>query len=236
MKMILETMAQNCYYSTLGVSKNATDDEIKKAYKKLAVKWHPDKNTNNPDAHTKFQDISQAYQVLSDPQKRDHYDRRASPRVHYSRPRRSHADLNLISSFFDDDDFLFRDPMEVFNQVFRSHMSGIMDLANFGTPFARMDRFFQDFDTPMDESDFISGSGPSTKAFVKRSYASYNSSRPEGLVMKSETRKLDNGKWVTEKKSFKNGVETTTIEEDGRVVSQFTRDRDRPKHKTIKGY
>jgi len=66
-------MAQD-YYSTLGVSKGASEEEIKKAYRKLARKWHPDINPGNKDAETKFKDISAAYDVLGDKEKRKLYD------------------------------------------------------------------------------------------------------------------------------------------------------------------
>ncbi|MDX9815823.1 MAG: DnaJ C-terminal domain-containing protein [Smithellaceae bacterium] len=62
------------YYQILGVDKKASMDEIKKAYRKLAVKWHPDKNPNNKAAEEKFKKISEAYAVLSDSQKRQQYD------------------------------------------------------------------------------------------------------------------------------------------------------------------
>ncbi len=62
------------YYQILGVDKKAPVDEIKKAYRKLAVKWHPDKNPNNKAAEEKFKKISEAYAVLSDAQKRHQYD------------------------------------------------------------------------------------------------------------------------------------------------------------------
>lgn len=62
------------YYKILGVDKSASLDEIKKAYKKLAIKYHPDKNPNDKEAENKFKEINEAYQVLSDPEKRAKYD------------------------------------------------------------------------------------------------------------------------------------------------------------------
>ena len=62
------------YYKILGVSKTATQDEIKKAYRKLARKMHPDLNPNDKEAHKKFQEINEANEVLSDPEKRKKYD------------------------------------------------------------------------------------------------------------------------------------------------------------------
>lgn len=62
------------YYEVLGVNKNASDDEIKKAYRKLAVKYHPDKNPGDKEAEAKFKEINEAHDILSDKQKRARYD------------------------------------------------------------------------------------------------------------------------------------------------------------------
>ncbi len=62
------------YYKTLGVDKTASEDDIKKAYRKLARKLHPDLNPNDKDAHKKFQQVNEANEVLSDPEKRKKYD------------------------------------------------------------------------------------------------------------------------------------------------------------------
>lgn len=67
-------MAQKDYYELLGVSREASQDDIKKAYRKLAMKYHPDRNPNDKEAEEKFKEISEAYEVLSDEKKRKQYD------------------------------------------------------------------------------------------------------------------------------------------------------------------
>ncbi|MDO5057044.1 MAG: molecular chaperone DnaJ [Lautropia sp.] len=68
-------MAKRDYYSVLGVGKNASDDEIKKAFRKAAMKHHPDRNPGDKQAEEKFKEVNEAYDVLSDRSKRDAYDR-----------------------------------------------------------------------------------------------------------------------------------------------------------------
>ncbi len=82
------------YYQTLGVKKNASEDEIKKAFRKLARKHHPDVNPNDPQAEERFKDINEAYQVLSDPDKREKYDRFGSQWKQYQNSGGQPEDFN----------------------------------------------------------------------------------------------------------------------------------------------
>lgn len=67
-------MAKRDYYEVLGVTKSATDEEIKQAYRKIAIKYHPDRNPGNKEAEDKFKEAAEAYDILHDPQKRQQYD------------------------------------------------------------------------------------------------------------------------------------------------------------------
>lgn len=67
-------MAKRDYYEVLGVSKSATSEELKKAYRKLAIQYHPDKNPDNPAAEDKFKEAAEAYEILSNAEKRQRYD------------------------------------------------------------------------------------------------------------------------------------------------------------------
>jgi len=66
-------MSKN-YYDLLNVSSDASDEEIKKSYRKLAMRYHPDRNPDNKKSEEKFKEISEAYEILRDKQKRQHYD------------------------------------------------------------------------------------------------------------------------------------------------------------------
>jgi molecular chaperone DnaJ len=68
-------MAKRDYYEILGVGKSATTEEIKKSYRKIAIQFHPDKNPDNPEAEDKFKEAAEAYEVLSNTEKRQRYDR-----------------------------------------------------------------------------------------------------------------------------------------------------------------
>ena len=98
------------YYEVLGVAKDATADQIKSAYRKLAMKYHPDRNPDNPEAKEKFTEVSEAYEVLSNPEKRQRYDQFGHQGVNFGpggfdfRRDFSHfqdVDLNdILNSFF----------------------------------------------------------------------------------------------------------------------------------------
>jgi curved DNA-binding protein len=73
------------YYKILGVERNASEDDIRKAYRKLAMQYHPDRNPNDKQAEERFKEINEAYQVLSDSKKRAHYDRLGSDYSNWQR-------------------------------------------------------------------------------------------------------------------------------------------------------
>src|SRR5215217_5036524 len=104
-------MSKRDYYEVLGVPRGADGDEIKKSYRKLAVKFHPDKNPGDKTAEEKFKEIGEAYEVLNDPQKRaafDQYGHAAfDPR---RRASRGGGD--------------FHDPFEIFREVFGQQGGG----------------------------------------------------------------------------------------------------------------
>ncbi|MGB4053122.1 MAG: J domain-containing protein, partial [Dysgonamonadaceae bacterium] len=91
------------YYKVLGVPKNASQEEIKKAYRKLARKMHPDLNPDDKDAHRKFQEINEAHEVLSDPEKRAKYDKYGENWKHaeeFEKARQQYQQQGAWSDFF----------------------------------------------------------------------------------------------------------------------------------------
>jgi molecular chaperone DnaJ len=100
-------MAKRDYYEVLGLEKDADTEALKKAYRKLAVKFHPDKNPDDKSAEEKFKEIGEAYEVLSDPNKRAAYDRYG----HAAFDPRSRSSSG----------FGFHDPSEIFREVFGSN-------------------------------------------------------------------------------------------------------------------
>src|SRR3989440_13038687 len=100
------------YYEVLGVARGAPEDEIKRAYRKLAVKFHPDKNPDDPHAEEKFKELGEAYDVLIDVDKRAAYDRFG------------HAAFSQGAAGFGGG---FHDPFDIFREVFGGGGGGIFE-------------------------------------------------------------------------------------------------------------
>lgn len=114
-------MASKDYYQLLGLTKTASADEIKKAYRKMAVKYHPDKNPGDKEAEETFKQISEAYAVLSDPQKKTQYDQFGSSGFHQ---RYSQEDIFRNFDFGD----IFKDmgygSDDIFSRIFAGGAQG----------------------------------------------------------------------------------------------------------------
>src|ERR1700716_1640042 len=100
-------MAKQDFYDILGVSKSADADELKRAYRKLAMQFHPDRNPGDQSAEHKFKDINEAYDVLKDNQKRAAYDRFGHAAFENGMGGRGPAGFDFASSFTDVFDDLF---------------------------------------------------------------------------------------------------------------------------------
>lgn len=106
------------YYAILGIARSATLDDIKKAYRQLALQWHPDKHQGSPEAENRFKNISEAYQILSDSQKRHIYDFYGENEMNNSRETSQWTRNHFNFGFSSHSSFGFQDPFELFEQFF----------------------------------------------------------------------------------------------------------------------
>ncbi|KAM9304963.1 dnaJ homolog subfamily B member 2 [Gastrophryne carolinensis] len=192
------------YYEILGVPRNASQDDIKRAYRKLALKWHPDKNPDNKEmAEKKFKDIAEAYEVLSDAEKRETYDRYGRAGFSGSEPRPD------SSSRFHGFSYTFRSPDEVFREFFGGR-----------DPFSDLfgDDFFSEM-RPTHSSPFFSDSFPGAVFSSFSSFESDGFSAAGNVSSVSTSTKIINGKRITTKRIVKNGEERVEVEEDGQLKS-----------------
>ena len=195
-------MSKKDYYEVLGVPKDASNDVIRKAYKKLAIKWHPDKHVDDKkEAEEKFKEISEAYSVLSDPKKKREYDNGGID--------------------FDFGDFENFDPFSMFKSFFSHERHG--GFGDFGFDDDEDDDFFgnhfrKDFGKPhnfgfkmgFDDDDFGFGDD-----FGK----GFGGGFGQGKSIKTTTQ-IINGKKITK-------TETTTYDQNGKkqtVVKEETGD------------
>ncbi|XP_049622505.1 dnaJ homolog subfamily B member 8 [Suncus etruscus] len=216
------------YYEVLGVQANATPEDIKKAYRKLALRWHPDKNPDNKEeSEKKFKQVSEAYEVLSDPKKRSLYDRASCGNWRAG----GGASTPYNSPF--EAGYTFRNPEDIFREFF-----GGLDPFSFDfwdNPFSSerpgrghnlRNAFsaagFGEFPAFMEAFSSFNGLGRGgTASRTTYSSTSFGGSGSGGSAFKSmmSSTEMVNGHKVTTKRIVENGQERVEVEEDGQLKS-----------------
>lgn len=227
------------YYDLLGLTGSASQEEIKKAYRKLALKFHPDKNKDNPEAENMFKLISRAYDVLSDPEKKEVYDRygveglEGAHRGYRDPGFSSHHGHHGHHPHFQS--FMFRSPEEIFKEFFGSSpfvndpfmSQGFGAHSMFaGDPFfnqdarreprampARRDPFGMQMGFPgfMTQGAFDAPPAMGGVYCQSSSFSGSYSGGPSGANSVSTTTTIVNGKRETVRRTVQNGVENVEV-------------------------
>ncbi|XP_074008637.1 dnaJ homolog subfamily B member 8 [Numenius arquata] len=211
------------YYKVLGLQRSASQDDVKKSYHKLALKWHPDKNpSNKEEAEKKFKAVAEAYEVLSDPQKRLLYDMSVKE-TRFDRGRRATGGHN--NSF--DSPYAFHDPREIFEEVSERSDPFTYD---FWDPFNYDENWYGTSERKRSSDLFSDFMESFVTLFSPRKQST--SSFPEGTAgprsVRSEltTTEVVNGKKITTRKIIENGQERTEVRENGKLKSVSVNGRD----------
>lgn len=218
------------YYDILELSKAATSADVKKAYRRLALQWHPDKNPNNIDeANRRFKQICQAYEILSDEKQRAAYDlknAKSSSKTHRYKPTTTKAPSTphpyFETSFDDDFAFHFKHPHQIFREFFgnddifsfkgnkhepRSFVSFMWD------PFANMHAGSAAMKIP-------AATSATSRRRMQTKTNPTKSSVPKTTTTTTTITKFRDGKSFTQKKIVENNVETTYRYENNELISK----------------
>ncbi|KAG2468524.1 dnaJ homolog subfamily B member 6-like [Polypterus senegalus] len=218
------------YYHILGVKRNSTQDEITKAYRKQALKWHPDKNPQSRDtAERKFKQLSEAYEVLSDPRKRDIYDIYGTEGLGRGSGRPFHSGQGFGFTFRRPED-VFRDFFggrdtfaDFFGDLFEENFLGNQTVSRRRNKDSSAYRYSNHPSGPR-MSGYEAGytsynqpGGDSFTSFYSNLFGEKNTN--DNFRSVSSSTKTVNGRKITTKRMVENGQERVEVEEDGQLKS-----------------
>nr|XP_006129405.2 dnaJ homolog subfamily B member 6 isoform X2 [Pelodiscus sinensis] len=221
------------YYEVLGVHKHASPEDIKKAYRKLALKWHPDKNPDNKEeAERRFKQVAEAYEVLSDAKKRDIYDRYGKEGLngggggsHFDSPFEYGFTFrnpeDVFREFFGGRDPFSFDFFDPFEDLFGNRRGQRGNRNRGGGPFFSAFNGFPAFGSGFSSFDtgFTSFGSLGHGGLTSFSSTSFGGSGMGSFKSVSTSTKIVNGRKITTKRIVENGQERVEVEEDGQLKS-----------------
>ncbi|XP_075406880.1 dnaJ homolog subfamily B member 8 [Tenrec ecaudatus] len=214
------------FYEVLGVQSSASPEDIKKAYRKLALRWHPDKNPDNKEeAEKKFKQVSEAYEVLSDAKKRSVYDHAGCDSWRAG----GGASAHYSSPF--DTGYTFRNPEDIFREFFGGLDPFSFDFWDnpfssdrdgrgrglrgaFSAGFGEFPAFMEAFSS----LDHALGRGATRTTFSSTSFGG-SGAGSSGFKSVMSSTEMVNGRKIITKRIVENGQERVEVEEDGQLKS-----------------